>query len=241
MKTALVTGASRGIGRAIALKLGQMGYAVAVGCRDKTAGTETVNLIESAGGRALLCPADVRCEKAVAEMTASAGTLGDIEVLIPCAGVAYQNLFQYTETAAYDLIMDTNLKGAYLTARAVLPDMISRKKGCIIFIASVWGEVGGSCEAVYSASKAALIGLTKALAKEVGPSGIRVNCISPGVILTDMTAPLGEETLAGLAADTPLCRNGQPRDVASAAAFLVSEQADFITGQILGVNGGLVI
>lgn len=241
MKTAMVSGASRGIGRAIALRLAELGYAVAVVCRNQEAGEETVALIEKAGGKALLCLADVRSESDVGDAVKRAKTLGEIELLVPCAGVAYQNLFQYTDSATYDTIMDTNVKGAYLCAKEVLPDMIARKSGNIVFISSMWGEVGGACEVVYSASKAALIGMTKALAKEVGPSGIRVNCIAPGVILTDMTAPLGEETLAELASDTPLCRNGIPEDVANAVAFLASEQSSFITGQIIGVNGGLVI
>lgn len=241
MKTALITGASRGIGQAVALKLAEAGYAVAVACRNRTAGEETVARIERAGGKAILCLGDVRSESDVAAMAATARTLGEVELLVPCAGIAYQNLFQFTDTATYEAIMDTNVKGAYLTARALLPDMIANRKGNIIFISSMWGEVGGSCEVVYSASKAALIGMTKALAKEVGPSGIRVNCIAPGVILTDMTAPLGEETLAELAADTPLCCNGMPSDVADAVAFLASDAASFITGQILSVSGGLVI
>lgn len=241
MKTALVTGASRGIGRAVALSLAKQGYAVAVVCRDREAGCQTVSLIEQQGGSALLCLADVRSEQAVAEAVARAKTLGEIELLVPCAGIAYQNLFQYTDTETYEKLMDTNVKGAYLCAKALLPEMIARQKGNIVFISSMWGEVGGSCEVIYSASKAALIGMTKALAKEVGPSGIRVNCIAPGVILTDMTAPLGEETLSALAEDTPLSRNGTPEDIANAVVFLASENASFITGQILGVNGGLVV
>lgn len=241
MKTALITGASRGIGRAVALKLSEMGYAIAVACRNKDAGEETVALIERKGGRAILCLGDVRSERDVTSMVTAAKTLGEIELLVPCAGVAYQNLFQFTDTETYEMIMDTNVKGAYLTARTLLPDMIARRCGNIIFISSMWGEVGGSCEVIYSASKAALIGMTKALAKEVGPSGIRVNCIAPGVILTDMTAPLGSQTLAELASDTPLCRNGTPEDVASAVAFLASDRSSFITGQTLGVNGGLVV
>lgn len=241
MKTAMVTGASRGIGRAAAIELARKGYAIAVACRDRTAGEKTVALIEENGGRALLCLGDVRSESDVAAMTARAKAFGEVELLVPCAGIAYQNLFQFTDTETYEKIMDTNVKGAYLCAKALLPDMIARQRGNIIFISSMWGEVGASCEVIYSASKAALIGMTKALAKEVGSSGIRVNCVAPGVILTDMTAPLGEETLAELASDTPLCRNGSPLDIAQAVAFLASDAASFITGQILGVNGGLVI
>ncbi len=241
MKTALVTGASRGIGQKIALKLAEAGYAVAVGCRDLEAGRQTVRQITATGGSALLCPGDIRLEADVTAMADAARTLGHVELLVPCAGIAYQNLFQYTDTKTYEKIMDTNVKGAYLTARALLPDMIARKRGCVIFISSMWGEVGGACEVIYSASKAALIGMTKALAKEVGPSGIRINCVSPGVILTDMTAGLGSETLRVLASEAPLGRNGLPDDIASAVLFLASEQASFITGQVLSVNGGLVV
>lgn len=240
-KVALVTGASGGIGSAIALSLARHGYAVALGCRNTHAAEKTANVIRQEGGTALICPADVTNAASVHEMVLQARTLGNIDLLVPAAGIAYQNLFQYTDEETYDRIMDTNVKGAYLTAKEVLPEMISRKAGSIIFISSVWGEVGGSLETVYSASKAALIGLTKALAKEVGPSGIRINCVSPGVIRTPMTTPLGEETLSALADETPLCRIGTPEEVADAVVFLAGQRASFITGQIVGVNGGLVI
>lgn len=237
-QVAIVTGASGGIGSAIAIALAKAGYAVAVGCRNTAAGAEVVDTIRSQGGTALLCPCDVTDADSVREMVRSARSLGDVSLLVPAAGIAYQNLFQYTDEETYDRLMNTNVKGAYLAAREVLPDMISRQAGNIIFISSVWGEVGGSLEVVYSASKAALIGLTKALAKEVGPSKIRVNCVSPGVIRTAMTAPLGEETLDALAEETPLSRIGTAEEVASAVVFLASDAASFITGQILGVNGG---
>ena len=237
-KVALVTGASGGIGSAIAVALAQNGYAVAIGCRNTAAGEAVAEQIRAMGGTALVCPADVSDAQSVHTMVASARTLGEIDLLVPAAGIAYQNLFQYTDEATYDRIMDTNVKGAYLAAKEVLPHMISRQSGSIIFLSSIWGEVGGSLEVVYSASKAALIGLTKALAKEVGPSGIRVNCVSPGVIRTPMTTPLGEETLDALADETPLCRIGAPEEVADAVVFLASEGASFITGQILSVNGG---
>lgn len=240
-KVALVTGASGGIGRAIALSLASAGYAVALGCRRADAAQEAANLIRQNGGTALVCPADVTDAAAVESMVAAAKTLGRIELLVPAAGIAYQNLFQYTDEETFDRIMDSNVKGAYLTAKAVLPGMIAARSGSIIFLSSMWGEVGASCEVVYSASKAALIGLTKALAKEVGPSGIRINCVSPGVVRTPMTEPLGEETLDALVEETPLCRIGRPEEIANAVLFLASDAASFITGQILGVNGGLVI
>ena len=237
-KVALVTGASGGIGSAIAVALAQNGYAVAIGCRNTAVGEAVAEQIRALGGTALVCPADVSDAQSVHTMVASARTLGEIDLLVPAAGIAYQNLFQYTDEETYDRIMDTNVKGAYLAAKEVLPHMISRQSGSIIFLSSIWGEVGGSLEVVYSASKAALIGLTKALAKEVGPSGIRVNCVSPGVIRTPMTTPLGEETLDALADETPLCRIGAPEEVADAVVFLASEGSSFITGQILSVNGG---
>ena len=237
-KVALVTGASGGIGSAIAVALAQNGYAVAIGCRNTAAGEAVAEQIRALGCTALVCPADVSDAQSVHTMVASARTLGEIDLLVPAAGIAYQNLFQYTDEETYDRIMNTNVKGAYLVAKEVLPHMISRQSGSIIFLSSIWGEVGGSLEVVYSASKAALIGLTKALAKEVGPSGIRVNCVSPGVIRTPMTTPLGEETLDALADETPLCRIGTPEEVADAVVFLAGEGASFITGQILSVNGG---
>lgn len=240
-KVALVTGASGGIGKAIALKLAQSGYAVALGCRNTDAAEAVAHTIRQNGGTTLVCPADVTDYASVKAMVESARTLGRIELLVPAAGVAYQDLFQYTDEATYDRIMDTNVKGAYLTAKEVLPEMISARSGNIVFISSMWGEVGASCEVVYSASKAALIGLTKALSKEVGPSGIRVNCVSPGVIRTPMTEPLGEEALSSLAEEAPLGRIGSPEEVADAVLFLSGDAASFITGQILGVNGGLVI
>ncbi len=240
-KVAIVTGASGGIGSAIAITLARHGYAVAIGCRNTTAGERVADTIRKEGGSAVVCPCDVCDAGAVRSMVNTARSLGEISLLVPAAGIAYQNLFQYTDEETYDLLMDTNVKGAYLATKEVLPYMIAQKEGNIIFISSIWGEVGGSLEAVYSASKAALIGLTKALAKEVGPSGIRVNCVSPGVIRTAMTAPLGEETMDLLAEETPLSRIGSPEEVADAVAFLADGKASFITGQILGVNGGFGI
>jgi 3-oxoacyl-[acyl-carrier protein] reductase len=239
-KVALITGASSGIGKAIAIKLAQNGYAVALGCRNTIAAEEIAQTIRAEGGVALVCPADVTDSASVEAMVAAARTMGRIELLVPAAGIAYQNLFQYTDEETYDRIMNTNVKGAYLAAKAVLPHMITEGDGKIVCLSSMWGEVGASCEVVYSASKAALIGLTKALAKEVGPAGIRVNCVSPGVIRTPMTTPLGEETLTALAEETPLGRIGTPEEVADAVLFLASDASAFITGQILGVNGGFI-
>ena len=158
--------------------------------------------------------------------------------MVSCAGIAQQALFQDVTESDWSRMMGVNLSGAAYLAQAALPDMISEKNGAIVFVSSIWGEVGASMEAHYSASKAGLIGLTKALSKEVGLSGIRVNAVTPGVILTDMLNSFDEETMKALSDETPLGRIGTPEDVAKAIGFLLSDDASFITGQVLGVNGG---
>lgn len=164
-----------------------------------------------------------------------------IDVLINNAGIAQQKLFTDLTSEDWDTMFDVHVKGAFNCIKAVLPHMIERQQGKIINISSMWGQVGASCEVHYSAAKAALIGMTKALAKEVGPSHIQVNCIAPGVIETEMLSAFSEEDKNALAEETPLCRIGTPRDIAKAALFLASNDADFITGQVLGINGGFVI
>jgi len=239
----LITGASGGIGHAVALLFAERGYNVAYcASRESEKAEKGYAKIRAICENSLFLPFDVKDAGAVAAACKRAREeLGSIDALILCAGVAKQELFQYTSESDYDRIMDINVKGAFLTAKELLPDMIAKKSGSIVFVSSMWGQVGGSCEVVYSASKAALIGMTKALAKEVAPSGVRVNCICPGVIETDMTFPLGRDTLDSLAAETPLGRNGDPEDIAKAALFLCSDDASFITGQVIGINGGLVI
>jgi 3-oxoacyl-[acyl-carrier protein] reductase len=167
--------------------------------------------------------------------------LGQIDVLICNAAISDYSLVTDIEETRWEEVIATNLNGVFYAVRRVLPAMISRKSGCIITVGSMWGEVGASCEVAYSAAKAGVIGMTKALAKEVGPSGIRVNCISPGLIDTDMNAEVSEDTLREIADETPLSRMGTPLDVAKAMKFIASEDASFITGQVIDVNGGLIV
>lgn len=242
-KVALVTGASRGIGRAIALRMARDGYAVAVHCRRCLAlAEELCEEIASFGGTAAVFTCDMADSTGVREMvSAVSNQLGPISVLINNAGIAQQKLFTDLTDEEWHRMLAVHVDGAFYATRAVLPDMIRHHSGAIVNVSSMWGQTGGSCEVHYSTAKAALIGMTKALAKEVGPSGVRVNCVAPGVIKTAMLAELDEETLAGLADEAPLCRLGTPEDVAAAVAFLVSDDAGFITGQIIAPNGGIVI
>ena len=241
--TTVITGASGGIGQALARAFSEEGHAVALCCcHHPESAVELATELREAGRRAEPFWADLADETQVKEMFGNIrDTFGEVDLLINNAGVSSQQLLPDVTVDEYDRIMDTNLKGAFLCIREVLPSMIRRKAGNILNISSMWGQVGGSCEVVYSASKAGLIGMTKALAKEVGPSGVRVNCIAPGVIDTPMNAMHSEETLAALAEATPRGRIGTPEDIADAALFLASDRASFLTGQVLGVNGGMVI
>lgn len=241
--TTVITGASGGIGQALARAFSEEGHAVALCCcHHPESAVELATELREAGRRAEPFWADLADETQVKEMFGNIrDTFGEVDLLINNAGVSSQQLLPDVTVDEYDRIMDTNLKGAFLCTREVLPSMIRRKAGNILNISSMWGQVGGSCEVVYSASKAGLIGMTKALAKEVGPSGVRVNCIAPGVIDTPMNAMHSEETMAELAEETPLGRIGTPEDIADAALFLASDRASFLTGQVLGVNGGMVI
>ncbi len=234
MRAALVSGASRGIGAACARALAGTGARVGVNylkSRDKAEA-----LARELGGVALPC--DVADFDAVSRMVE---TFGDVDILVVNAGIALQKLFTDTSFDEWRRLFAVNVDGAYNLIHAALPHMIHEKWGRIVIVSSMWGVRGASCEAAYSAAKAALIGLTKALAKELGPSGITVNCVAPGVIDTDMNAALDRETLSSLADDTPLCRLGTPEDVAAAVKFLCSDEAAFITGQILCVDGGFAV
>ena len=165
--------------------------------------------------------------------------IGPVDILICCAGICWYGLLQSMEEEAWDRIFDVNVKGVYNCVRAAMPAFLEQQRGSILTVSSMWGRVGASCEAAYSATKGAVIALTKALAKELGPSGIRVNCVAPGVILTDMCANVSPEVLEELAEEAPLGRNGTPEDVARAMEYLA--QAEFITGHVLNVDGGFAI
>ncbi len=242
-RVALITGASRGIGRAIALRLAKEGYTIALNyCQNERAAVRAAEVLQAFGKEGMLCRADVTREHAVREMVrAVEDRLGPIDLLVNNAGIAEQVLFTDLTAAQWKKMMDVHVNGAFYTSSAVLPSMIRRKSGCIVNIASMWGQTGASCEVHYSTAKAALIGMTKALAKEVGPSGIRVNCVSPGAIETDMMAGFSAEDKQAIAEETPLGRLGKPEEIAAAVAFLASDDAAFITGQVLAPNGGMVI
>ena len=242
-RTALVTGASRGIGAAIARKLAAEGCAVAVNYNhSEEAALKLVDELRSAGGEAEAFRADVSDPAAVQEMVDNVlDKFCQLDILICNAGVAWQGLFQQMTDEAWRHLMGVDLDGVFYCCRAAAPHMISRKSGCIVTVSSMWGVTGGACEVAYSAAKAGVIGLTRALAKELGPSGINVNCVAPGVINTEMNGHLGAETLAALAEETPLERLGTVEDVAETVAFLTSPGGRFYTGQVLQPNGGLVI
>ena len=243
MKTALITGASRGIGAAAARLFAREGWAVAINYRNSREKAEELAAeIRQNGGTALAIGADIGDPEQVETLFCTAEReLGQIEVLLNNAGIAQQKLFTDLTLSDWEELFRTDVTGVFLCCRRALPAMIRRHSGCIINISSMWGQVGASCEVHYSAAKAAVIGLTKALAKEVGPSGIRVNCIAPGVIQTEMNRNLTPETLDALREETPLEMLGTPEDIAEAALFLASSRSSFITGQVLGVNGGMII
>ena len=243
MKTVLITGASRGIGRATALKFAQGGYGVGINYNNSKKDAEGLKKeIESFGGKAEIFKADISDSGQTAKMIREAGEkLGSLDVLVNNAGIALpQGLFTDFDDSDIKRIFDTNVIGMMNCTKGVIPQMVQKKSGRIINVSSIWGEIGGSCEVIYSASKAAVIGFTKALAKELGPSNIRVNAISCGWIDTDMNAHFSEEDKNAFVDEVPLCRTGKVEDVAKTCLYLASEAASYMTGQILTLDGGLL-
>ena len=242
MKTVLITGASGGIGQAMALAFARAGYAVAVHYRSQKEAAQGLKQQILALGR--------DCEAFSADLTRAGeaeelcrqvqNRFGRVDVLVNNAGAAEEILFSEVEEDHWDYILDSNLKSAYRMIHGLLPAFYRQQSGVILNISSVWGQVGAACEAAYSAAKAGLIGLTKALAKELALGGIRVNCIAPGGIDTPMNAGYTQEELSRFCEEVPMGRMGKPEEVAAAAVFLASDSASYITGQVLGVNGGMV-
>lgn len=232
MKHVLITGGSRGIGAAAVRAFSQAGYAVSFLYEKNHAAARQVSA--ETGAEAVAC--DVADGKAV---RAAMARLPEPDILVNNAGICHYGLISQITPAQWDRLFAVNVGGIYHCVNAALPSMLRKQSGCILNVASMWGQVGASCEACYSATKGAVIALTKALAQELGPSGIRVNCVSPGVILTDMVANVEPQVLKMLAEETPLGRNGQPEDVAQALIYLA--QAPFVTGQNFPINGGMVL
>ena len=239
MRRILISGGSRGIGRACVEAFAAAGDRVAFLYRTRD---DLATAVAEATGAIAIC-ADIRdpqsVNHAVDQATAALG--GPVDVLINNAAISHIGQMQDMDDETFRAIVDTNLSGAFYLSRAVLPDMVRRGSGRILHVGSMWGKVGASCEVAYSATKAALRGMTMAMAKEFGPSGITVNCLEPGFIDTAMNATLDEAVVRALCEETPLGHMGTPQDVAAAALFLASENAAFITGQILGVDGGLAV
>ncbi len=242
-KNILITGASRGIGRETARLFAQQGNRVAINYnKSKEKAESLARVLTQNGCEAIAVQADISSRTEVGQMVEKiVQKWGGIDVLVNNAGIAQQKLLQDITEEDWQRMFNINVTGAFFCTQAVLPFMLKKQAGCIINVSSIWGIAGASMECHYSASKAALIGLTKALAKELGPSGIRVNCVAPGVIDTQMNAALSKETLEWLKEETPLGILGRPEDIAQTICFLASPKAGFITGQVLSPNGGFVI
>ncbi len=232
MKTVVITGGSRGIGAAAVELFAQRGDRVYFLYEKEHEAARAVS--EKTGATAICC--DVADGAAVRK---AFETIPEVDILICNAGICHSGLMSMMDESDWDRIFAVNVKGIYHCVNATMPSFLKKQAGSVVTVSSMWGQVGASCEAAYSATKGAVIALTKALAKELGPSGIRVNCVAPGVILTDMCANVQPEILEEMANESPVGRNGTPMDVAKAIAYLADE--DFITGQVLAVNGGYVI
>ena len=242
-KIALVTGSSRGIGRAIAAKLAREGWAVCVNYRVRQdCAEDLVAKLTAEGCTAMAVQADVSCREQVNAMVRRVEeTWGPVSLLVNNAGVAGQAQFQDVTDEMWRHYFGVNIDGSFHTIQAVLPAMLHAHEGSIVNVSSMWGLRGASCEVTYSATKAALIGLTRSLAAELAPTHIRVNCVAPGVVKTDMLDALPPEVLPQLAEETPLRRLGTPEDIAEAVVFLAGDRASFITGQVLTVDGGFIL
>ena len=232
MKTVVITGGSRGIGAAAVEAFCARGDRVYFLYEKNHAAAKAVS--DKTGATAICC--DVADSAAVAQAFAR---IEDVDILICNAGICHYGLMSQMEEAQWDRLFGVNVKGIYTCVNAATPAFLRKQSGCIITVSSIWGQVGASCEAAYSATKGAVIALTKALAQELGPSGIRCNCVAPGVILTDMCRDVSQETMDALAEEALVGRNGTPMDVAKAMLYLAD--AEFVTGQVLPVNGGLVL
>ncbi|MBQ8572555.1 MAG: 3-oxoacyl-ACP reductase FabG [Ruminococcus sp.] len=243
MKTAVITGAAKGIGAAIAVAFAKAGYRVVINYNksEERARALCQILNDTYPTEAVCIKADVSTPEGAKKLITEAVTaFGDIDILVNNAGIAQQKLFTDITDADWQNMINTNLSSVFYLCRETVPFMVSKKSGSIVNISSIWGETGGSCEVHYSAAKAGVIGLTKALAKELAPSGIMVNCVCPGVIKTDMLSSFTEEDLKALTEETPVMRLGTPKDVAD-AVFYLATNSGFVTGQVLGVNGGMYV
>ncbi len=242
-KTVIVTGGSRGIGAATCIRFAELGYNVILNYNNSREAAMLLAKSQRELGRAVYpCFADISNRAAVEKMVDNViREFGKIDVLVNNAGISYNGLFTDMSGDEWNKLVGINLTGNFNCSQSVLPGMIRNHSGVIINVSSVWGQTGASCEVPYSATKAAIIGMTKALAKEVGPSGIRVNCVAPGVINTKMNEHLSIEDMSELIDNTPLGRIGEPDDIASLITFLASNDASFITGQVIGANGGFYI
>ena len=232
MSTVLITGGSRGIGAAAVKLFASRGHKVFFLYEKEHSAAKAVS--EETGATAICC--DVADRQAV---LSAFSQIGAVDILVCNAGIAHYGLMQDLTEAEWDRLFDVNVKGIYNCINAAMPHFLKTHKGSIITVSSMWGQVGASCEAAYSATKGAVIALTKALAQELGPSGIRVNCVAPGVIVTDMCATVDPEILKQMGEDSPVGRNGTPEDVAKAMLYLAD--AEFVTGHVLSVNGGYII